>query len=74
MEDFHAEIDGVGMHNNPSDYGSDHGMGFPLPAYINVGVVPTMKEGGAHGTGRIVTFPNWLQVHRYLRLMSGLEC
>jgi uncharacterized protein (DUF983 family) len=50
--------------NNPSDYGSDVQIG-DIPAYINVGIVPTTGDASVAekvGTGRIVTFPNWVQV------------
>jgi hypothetical protein len=36
-----------------------------VPAYINVGIVPTTGDASAAeklGIGRIVTFPNWVQV------------
>jgi hypothetical protein len=49
-----------GETNRPSDYGSDVSMG-SHGGYINVGKVPT--TGAVRGTGRIVTFPNWIQVH-----------
>jgi hypothetical protein len=34
-----------------------------MPAYFNIGVLPTTSEDEQQGTGRIITFPNWLQ-HR----------
>jgi hypothetical protein len=46
--------------DKPSDYGSDISMA-DLKGYINVGKVPTTGDG-SQGTGRIVTFPNWVQV------------
>jgi hypothetical protein len=47
--------------DKPSDYGgSDVNMG-DLKGYINVGKVPTTGAAPG-GTGRIVTFPNWVQV------------
>jgi hypothetical protein len=47
--------------NQPSDYGgSDVDMG-NSHGYFNVGIVPTTGPE-PHGTGRIVTFPNWIQV------------
>jgi hypothetical protein len=52
----------------PSDYGSEAGMGDP-PAYLNVGVLPTTNEHGETGTGRIVTFPNWVQ-HRVVSVYN----
>jgi hypothetical protein len=36
-----------------------------LPAYMNIGVIPTVNEQGGQGTGRIITFPNWAQ-HRVM--------
>jgi hypothetical protein len=54
--------------NAPSDYGSDAAMG-DLPAYLNVGVVPTVDTHGNHGTGRIITFPNWVQ-HRVMSVYN----
>jgi hypothetical protein len=48
------------FYDRPSDYGgSDVGMG-DLGSYVNVGVVPTTGPE-PHVTGRIVTFPNWVQ-------------
>jgi hypothetical protein len=50
------------VNDAPSDYGgSDVYMG-DLNGYINVGIVPTTGPE-PHATGRIVTFPNWIQVH-----------
>jgi hypothetical protein len=47
--------------NHPSDYGgSDVDIG-DSHGYFNVGIVPTTGPE-PHGTGRIVTFPNWIQV------------
>jgi hypothetical protein len=47
--------------NQPSDYGgSDVDIG-DSHGYFNVGIVPTTGPE-PHGTGRIVTFPNWIQV------------
>jgi hypothetical protein len=46
----------------PSDFGSDANMD-NLPAFLNVGVVPTTKPYSTSGTGRIIAFPNWVQ-HR----------
>jgi hypothetical protein len=49
------------IRDKPSDYGgSDVDMG-DLKGYINVGKVPTTGDG-PRGTGRIITFPNWVQV------------
>jgi hypothetical protein len=48
------------VNHPPSDYGgSDVQMADPN-GYINVGVVPTTGPE-PHLTGRIVTFPNWIQ-------------
>jgi hypothetical protein len=36
-----------------------------VPAYINVGIIPTTAsviESDQLGTGRMITFPNWVQV------------
>jgi hypothetical protein len=40
-----------------------------LPAYLNIGVLPTTNEHGENGTGRIVTFPNWVQ-HRVVSVYN----
>jgi hypothetical protein len=51
--------------NNPSDYGSDANLGDPS-GYINIGVIPTTasvtESDPILDTGRIITFPNWVQV------------
>jgi hypothetical protein len=50
--------------NNPSDYGSDANLSDPS-SYINIGVIPTttsVTESDPIDTGRIITFPNWVQV------------
>jgi hypothetical protein len=50
--------------NNPSDYGSDVDMGNPS-GYINIGIIPTTANvmgSNQLDTGRIITFPNWVQV------------
>jgi hypothetical protein len=48
------------------------------PAYINVGIIPTVTETQSEhlerGTGRIITFPNWVQVGGYLPLCATLVC
>jgi hypothetical protein len=58
----------------PSDYGPDTNIG-DLPAYNNIGVISTTSEEGALGTGRIVTFPNWVQhcVHSVYNHPSATE-
>lgn len=51
-----------------SDYPSDHDTGIDLealPGNIDLGIVPTRNidtVGGSPGTGRFLSFPNWLQV------------
>jgi hypothetical protein len=47
--------------DGPSDYGGSDVVMSGLNGYINVGVVPT-TGAESHVTGRIVTFPNWIQV------------
>jgi hypothetical protein len=44
----------------PSDYGGSDVRMSDLNGYINVGIVPT-TGAEPHATGRIVTFPNWIQ-------------
>jgi hypothetical protein len=62
------------MKNNPSDYGSDAQMS-DLPGYINVGIVPTTASviaSDRSSTGRIVTFPNWVQVSPIIHAFCGV--
>jgi hypothetical protein len=47
--------------NQPSDYGGSEVNISQLHGYFNVGIVPTTGPKPC-GTGRIVTFPNWIQV------------
>jgi hypothetical protein len=50
--------------NNPSDYGSQADF-HEIPGYINVGIVPTTDgavKSAQLSTGRIIAFPDWLQV------------
>jgi hypothetical protein len=47
--------------DGPSDYGGSDVVMSGLNGYINVGIVPT-TGAEPHVSGRIVTFPNWIQV------------
>jgi hypothetical protein len=66
-ERYEHDDDNYYLRNAPSNYGSDAHMG-DLPAYMNVGVIPTTNEQ-EKGTGRIVTFPNWIQ-HRVVSVFN----
>jgi hypothetical protein len=76
MQDFYVYVEGKGRnHDDDRGEGNDEsieGSNVPsdfgdavedMPAYFNVGVLPTTGENEKQGTGRIITFPNWLQ-HR----------
>jgi hypothetical protein len=56
-----SRVGGEEVINNPSEYGSDAGLE-TISACIDVGIIPTMKDDEKTSTGRIITFPNWLQV------------
>jgi hypothetical protein len=60
------------LNNAPSDYGSDAPMG-DLPAYMNIGVIPTTSEQD-NGIRRIITFPNWVQcIQRSFCINDGYQ-
>jgi hypothetical protein len=65
-EDYEAEYEDID--DAPSEYGPDPSMG-DLPSFRNVGIVSTTNENDKHGTGRIVSLPNWVQ-HRVVSVYN----